>query len=80
MKRLVIHCWGGLGSQLYAWAMAEMVQTKYPRRKIEIVFHSSGVTKRYSDLNFLRSVFNIKFRDDYISNSQSKKDYFNLSK
>ncbi len=73
MKRLVIHCWGGLGSQLYAWAMAEMVQTKYPRRKIEIVFHSSGVTKRYSDLNFLRSLFNIEFRDDYISNSQSKK-------
>lgn len=73
MKRLVIHCWGGLGSQLYAWAMAEMVQIKYPRRKIEIVFHSSGVTKRYSDLNFLGSVFNVKFTDDYISNSQSNK-------
>ena len=73
MKSLVIHCWGGLGSQLYAWAMAEMVQAKYPRRKVEIVFHSSGVTKRYSDLNFLRSEFEIKFRDDYISNSQSKK-------
>ena len=73
MKRLSVHCWGGLGSQLYAWAMAEMVQIKYPNRKIEIVFHSSGVTKRYSDLMFLESVFKVKFIDDYLFNSQSKK-------
>jgi len=68
MRKLVIHCWGGLGSQLYAWAMAEMVVKKFPRRKITLVFHSSGVTKRYSDLKFLNSMFNMKFIDDYISN------------
>jgi hypothetical protein len=71
MRKLVIHCWGGLGSQLYAWAMAEMVVKKFPRRKIEIVFHSSGVTKRYLDLKFLSSMFSMKFIDDYNSNPTS---------
>jgi hypothetical protein len=71
MRKLSVHCWGGLGSQFYAWAMAEMMVRKFPRRKIQIVFHSSGVTKRYSDLKFLSSVFNIKFTDDYISYPES---------
>lgn len=71
MRKLAIHCWGGLGSQFYAWAMAEMMVRKFPRRKIQIVFHSSGVTKRYSDLKFLSPAFNMKFVDDYISHSES---------
>lgn len=71
MRKLAIHCWGGLGSQFYAWAMAEIMVRKFPRRKIQIVFHSSGVTKRYSDLKFLSSVFNMKFTDDYTSYSES---------
>jgi hypothetical protein len=71
MKRLTIHCWGGLGSQLYAWAMAEKVQIIFPRRKVELVFHSSGVTKRVSELEFLGSFFNVKFVDDYISTPES---------
>lgn len=77
MRKLVIHCWGGLGSQLYAWAMAEMITRKFPRRKLQIVFHSSGVTKRYSDLMFLSSSFNIKFKDDFISDAESKLDSSN---
>lgn len=77
MRKLVIHCWGGLGSQLYAWAMAEMITRKFPRRKLQIVFHSSGVTKRYSDLMFLSSSFDIKFIDDFISYAKSKRDFSN---
>jgi hypothetical protein len=83
MKKLTIHCWGGLGSQLYAWAMAEMVQINFPNRRVELIIHSSGVTKRFSELEFLKSDFNIKFVDDYSSTTETNrisKPYHNLIK
>ena len=50
---LEVHCWGGLGSQLYALALYLRLSELYPRRQIEIVFHTGGVTQRSSDLEFL---------------------------
>ena len=45
-----VHCWGGLGSQMYAWALFERLQNKFPDRKFKLVFHTGGVTKRLPDL------------------------------
>ena len=42
--------WGGLGSQLFAWALFEDLESRFPRRKIVLVHHSSGVTQRRSEL------------------------------
>jgi hypothetical protein len=64
---LRIHIWGGLGSQLYGWALAELI-SEHSKRKIRLVFHSSGVTKRLSDLNFLKSRHAIDCRDDFAPN------------
>jgi len=50
---LSVHCWGGLGSQLYALSTAYDLKIKYPRRKIKLVLHTSGVTKRVSELDFI---------------------------
>ena len=66
IPKLRIHVWGGLGSQLYAWALAEIFVSK-TRRRIELVLHSSGVTRRTSDLDFLRDKFSIKVIDDFSS-------------
>jgi hypothetical protein len=43
---LRIHVWGGLGSQLFAVAAAFDISKRFPKRKIALVLHSSGVTKR----------------------------------
>ena len=51
---LKIHCWGGLGSQLYALAIANSLKSKYKHRKISLVLHTSGVSKRLSELDFIK--------------------------
>ena len=53
---LRVHCWGGLGSQLYALAVAYDLQRKYPKRKIKLLLHTGGVTKRVSELDFIDSI------------------------
>jgi len=65
---LKIHCWGGLGSQLQALSYYLLVQTKLPARKIELVLHSSGITKRESEIDFLKSQINIRSVHDFVDN------------
>jgi hypothetical protein len=60
-----IHCWGGLGSQLYAWALYEDIVLKYPHRKFVLLLHNSGLTKRSSDLQFLKRDIDIHEINDY---------------
>lgn len=60
-----IHCWGGLGSQLYAWALYEDIVLKYPHRKFALKLHNSGLTKRSSDLRFLNKDIDIHEIHDY---------------
>jgi hypothetical protein len=47
---VLIHCWGGLGSQLYAWSLSIQLQEKHPKRNFVLVLHNSGVTRRHSEL------------------------------
>ena len=49
---LKIHSWGGFGSQLYTLHLALQIRTKYPWRKLLVVIHSSGVTRRFSELDW----------------------------
>jgi len=49
--KVAIHCWGGLGSQLYAWALRLDLESTYPSRKFFFVTHEAGVTRRYSELS-----------------------------
>jgi hypothetical protein len=50
--KVAIHCWGGLGSQLYAWALRLELEAAYPSRKFFFVTHEGGVTRRFSELTF----------------------------
>jgi hypothetical protein len=45
-----IHIWGGLGSQLYAWALYIDLLEHFPHRKVNLVFHNGGVTRRNPDI------------------------------
>ena len=71
---LKIHSWGGLGSQLQALSFYMLVQAKFPTRKIELVLHSSGITKRESEINFLKGQINIRTVEDYIDNQTNSTD------
>ena len=62
---LKIHCWGGLGSQLYAWALYEELEKCYPEKKLILVLHSSGVSRRVSELGFLSEFVNFEIVDDF---------------
>ena len=67
-----IHCWGGLGSQLYALALAIDLKHRFYSRKIEFVQHTSGVTKRNLEIDTSRfSSIVFKTIDDFSNNSTS---------
>ncbi len=73
---LKIHSWGGLGSQLYAFATAMQIQASFPKRKIVLMIHTGGVTKRDIEiLPILNNFFELERVDDYsiseIRHSQS---------
>jgi hypothetical protein len=63
--KIRVHCWGGLGSQLFAWAMAEQLKIKFPSKDIQIILHDSGVTRRDSAIGFLSNKFIITNVNDY---------------
>jgi hypothetical protein len=60
-----VHIWGGLGSQLYAWALLVSLQEKFPRRKITAVFHNGGVTLREPELEPYLHEFDKAVVQDY---------------
>ena len=62
---LKIHCWDDLRSQLYAWALFERLRKNFPKRRLRLVLHTSGVTRRASDLNDLFSLDELITLDDF---------------
>jgi len=81
---ILIHCWGGLGSQLFTLSLAEDLSKILPNRKIELVFHTGGVTSRDMELNFIPRNFNCTIVDDYRDDIGSSKklisDFYFLRK
>ena len=66
--RLRVHSWGGLGSQLYVLALVYDLRKRYPKKKIQLVHHTSGVTRRLFELDsILDSKISLKLIDDYKS-------------
>ena len=71
-----LHCWGGLGSQLYAWALCERLANRFPKRRILLILHTDGITRRDSELDNLFSSSELMHVNDFVdseSNSFSKK-------
>jgi hypothetical protein len=69
-----VHCWGGLGSQLYALSLAYDLQIKFPKRKIKLLLHTGGFTKRVSELDFIH---NIDFETIQINDFQTQDKKYN---
>ncbi len=58
LPTLRIHSWGGFGSQLFTAYVILKVQKRYPGRRIKVILHTSGVTRRVSELDF--KILNVK--------------------
>lgn len=69
MKRLLppvrIHSWGGLGSQLFAIAIAEDFKAVFPNRSIKIVLHTGGVTRRIPEVAELFPEYEYEYEEDF---------------
>ena len=72
--RIDIHCWGGLGSQLYALNLAFRLTKEFPKRHLRIVFHSGGVTRRPLELDAKSIPFPYSTIDDYVGLPNAMKD------
>lgn len=60
-----IHVWGGLGSQLFALALAFHLKERFTHRKLIIIYHTFGVTKRTWDLPLNLENLVIIVKDDF---------------
>ena len=47
-----VHSWGGFGSQLFTAYVVLKLQRKFPNRRIKVVIHTSGVSRRISEFDF----------------------------
>jgi hypothetical protein len=65
LPALKIHTWGGLGSQLFAVALALDIQKKFPRRKVLIALHTGGVTERLPEVTSLFPGFTFDSIQDF---------------
>jgi hypothetical protein len=72
---LKIHTWGGLGSQLFAVAICTDLRRRFPRRSIQIVLHTGGVTRRVPEVVELFSDFRYIYQEDFgsLANSTESK-------
>lgn len=78
--KLKIHSWGGLGSQLHALSLMQDLKQYYPNRKLILIHHTSGVSKRLFEADvLLDKSIELRIIDDYISKKSiniNKKRYF----
>lgn len=73
-----VHCWGGLGSQLFALALIADLQRDLPRRSIKLILHTGGVTKRLSEIDSIAVGIEIEYKNDFMP-KQTKTSKISLS-
>ena len=64
--KLKIHSWGGLGSQLHALSIAHDLKQNFPTRKLILIHHTSGVSRRFFELkSIIDKNIELKVVDDF---------------
>ena len=65
MPAVRIHCWGGFGSQLFAILQYWNLQRRFPGRKLVLIIHTSGITRRQIEIDSLLQKILFKVVDDF---------------
>jgi hypothetical protein len=84
MLKIRVHCWGGLGSQVYCLALALDLMERFPFRKVHILFHTGGLTHRKLELIKLPEHISYSIIEDFSKSFKSinknSTSSFNLKK
>ena len=84
MHKIRVHCWGGLGSQLYCLALAIDLLDRFPFRKVHILFHTGGLTHRKLELSEFPDNVSYSIIEDFTksfnTNAKNFTSSFNLKK
>jgi hypothetical protein len=75
-----IHAWGGLGSQLFAIALAEDFKASFPNRSLRIVLHTGGVTRRHPEVTELFQDFEYQYEEDFQPRKENPAEALGVSK
>ena len=62
---LRVHLWGGLGSQLFAAHLIIKVQERFPSRRIRVIAHTAGVSRRAIEFKFEKLGVKVVQIEDY---------------
>lgn len=72
MLPIRIHCWGGFGSQLFAYCLLKELSSMHTARHFKLIFHDSGITQRPIEIKrFLNDVDYCQVHD--FTKGESKK-------
>ena len=77
---LKIHVWGGLGSQLHAIFLCHRIKSDFPNRKVSLIFHSSGVTRRTPEVLGILGGLDYRIIDDFVIPKNQKNLKIRLKK
>jgi hypothetical protein len=70
---LRVHSWGGLGSQMFALSLIFEIRKEYPRRRIKVIHHTSGLSRRLFEIEFmLDNKTQLMTTDDYVKPTNLK--------
>jgi len=62
---LRVHFWGGLGSQLFAAHLVIKVQERFPGRRVRVIAHTAGVSRRAIEFKFEKLGAQVVQIEDY---------------
>ena len=71
---LRVHSWGGLGSQLFTAQLILKLKHRYPRRKIKVILHTAGVTRREAEFDFKTLGVEVKQIEDFNFRDKKSRD------
>ena len=74
---LKVHSWGGFGSQLFTAYVILKVQKRYPGRRIKVIVHTSGVTRRVSEFEFAKLGVKVVQVEDFENIKMQRKTVIN---
>ncbi len=77
LPALRVHSWGGFGSQLFTAYVILKVQKQYPGRRIKVIVHTSGVTRRVSEFDFTKLGAQVVQIEDFENREVQRKTAIN---
>jgi len=77
LPALRVHSWGGFGSQLFTAYVILKLQKRYPGRRIKVIVHTSGVTRRVSEFDFTKLGAQVVQIEDFENREAQRKTAIN---